>query len=96
MDVRNAIASPIRRKNKNVVTMPSTDYPREFESQEQATRPSDTSIIYGFRRAAATDEILEEIQELLEASRFELRMMDETDSGKEPVKLIIPTKSGKE
>lgn len=61
----------------------------EFELQEQTSSPSDTNVLYGFRRKACTEEIIEEIQELFEDTRYEIRL-GETDGGKEKFELVIP------
>ena len=44
--------------------------------------PSDTNILYGYQRAGATDERMEEIQELFEDTQYEFQRLDETDTGK--------------
>ena len=61
-----------------------------FELQEQVSKPSDENILYGFRRSAASDEIMEEIQELFDDTRFEMRLLEKTATDKEPVKIVIP------
>lgn len=61
-----------------------------FELKEQVSKPSDTGIIYGFRRSAANDEIIEEIQDLFEDTRFEMQLLEETSTGKNPIKIVIP------
>lgn len=62
----------------------------EFELKESVSKPSDENILYGFRRSAATDEIMKEIQELFEDTRFEMRLLEKTATDKEPVKIVIP------
>lgn len=62
----------------------------EFELKESVSQPSDENVLYGFRRSGATDEIMEEIQELFDDTRFELRILEETQTNKEPMKVVIP------
>ena len=61
-----------------------------FELKEQVSRHSDTNILYGFQRAGATDERMEEIQELFQDTQYEFQRLDETDTGKNPFKIVIP------
>lgn len=63
---------------------------KTFGLQEQVSEPGDQNILYGFRRTAASDEIMEEIQELFAETRFEMRLLEATDTGKKPVKIVVP------